>query len=75
MNPKPEALRLAEQLEDPVNAKMYLAPYIAAELRKLHEANQTMLDALKKAVKLNGFREFNDHIPTMKVAITKAEEK
>ena len=34
MHTKPEALRLAEQLEDPVNAKLYLAPYIAAELRR-----------------------------------------
>ena len=31
-------MRLAEQLEDPVNAKLYLAPYIAAELRRQHNA-------------------------------------
>ncbi len=40
----PEALRLAEQLEDPVNAKLHLAPYIAAELRRLHEQNQELLE-------------------------------
>lgn len=44
---KPDALRFADQLEDPVNAKLYLAPYIAAELRRLHEANQAMLAALQ----------------------------
>lgn len=43
MNKQPEALRLAAQLEDPVNAKLYLAPYIAAELRRLHAVNQDLL--------------------------------
>lgn len=43
---QPEALRLAEQLEDPVNAKLHLAPYIAAELRRLYEVNQDLLKAL-----------------------------
>lgn len=47
MNNMPEALRLAAQLEDPVNAKLYLAPYIAAELRRLHEVNQAMQTALQ----------------------------
>ena len=47
MNTQPEALRLAAQLEDPVNAKLYLAPYIAAELRRLHEVNQAMQTALQ----------------------------
>ena len=47
MNTQPEALRLAAQLEDPVNAKLYLAPYIAAELRRLHTANQDMKEALQ----------------------------
>lgn len=36
---QPDALRLAERLEDPVNAKLHLAPYIAAELRRLHAEN------------------------------------
>ena len=47
MNTQPEALRLAAQLEDPVNAKLHLAPYIAAELRRLHALNQELLEALK----------------------------
>lgn len=46
MNTQPEALRLAAQLEDPVNAKLHLAPYIAAELRRLHAVNQDLLGAL-----------------------------
>ena len=47
MSTQPEALRLAAQLEDPVNAKLYLAPYIAAELRQLHAVNQDLLQALQ----------------------------
>lgn len=47
MSTQPEALRLAAQLEDPMNAKLYLAPYIAAELRRLHAANQDMKEALQ----------------------------
>lgn len=47
MSTQPEALRLAAQLEDPVNAKLYLAPYIAAELRRLHAVNQDLLEALQ----------------------------
>lgn len=46
MSTQPEALRLAALLDDPVNSKIYLAPYIAAELRRLHEANQDLLKAL-----------------------------
>ena len=49
MTQQPEALRLAEQLEDPANAKLYLAPYIAAELRRLHEENDLLMNALWKA--------------------------
>ena len=41
---------------------------------RLIAASPDLLDALKQAVKLNGFREFNDHIPAMKAAIAKAEE-
>lgn len=47
MNTQPNALRLAAQLEDPVNSKLYLAPYIAAELRQLHAVNQDLLQALQ----------------------------
>lgn len=41
---------------------------------RLIAAAPDLLDALKQAVKLNGFREFNDHIPAMKAAIAKAED-
>jgi hypothetical protein len=47
MSTQPEALRLAALLDDPVNSKIYLAPYIAAELRRLHALNQELLEALK----------------------------
>jgi hypothetical protein len=46
--------------------------HLAADAR-LISAAPDLLDALKQAVKLNGFREFNDHIPAMKAAIAKAE--
>lgn len=46
---QPEALRLAERLEDPVNAKLHLAPYIAAELRRLHAENEKLLAVLEEA--------------------------
>jgi hypothetical protein len=47
---QPEALRLAAQLDDPMNAKLYLAPYIADELRCLHAETQTLRAALDAAV-------------------------
>ena len=47
MSTQPEALRLAALLDDPVNSKIYLAPYIAVELRRLHEVNQELLKALQ----------------------------
>ena len=47
MSTQPEALRLAALLDDPVNSTIYLAPYIAAELRRLHEVNQAMQTALQ----------------------------
>ena len=46
--------------------------HLAADAR-LIAAAPDLLDALKQAVKLNGFREFNDYIPAMKAAIAKAE--
>lgn len=42
-----QAIRFAEQLEDAINAKLYLAPYIAAELRRLHDENKRMRNALQ----------------------------
>ena len=47
---QPEALRLAECLDDPVYGQMYTThsqmKQAAAELRRLYEANQAMLKAL-----------------------------
>ena len=68
-----EALRLADEMERVAEYDHQVQA--AAELRRLYEVNQELLTALKQAVKLNGFREFNDHIPAMKVAIAKAEGK
>jgi hypothetical protein len=45
MNTQPEALRLADELENtPFESTRYEA---AAELRRLHEANQELLEALR----------------------------
>ena len=47
MSNKPEALRLADELvETPFKSTRYIA---AAELRRLHEVNQELLEALKAA--------------------------
>ena len=43
-----EAERLADQLEDPVNAKLHLAPYIAAELRRLVSFNNDLMDEVAR---------------------------
>ena len=45
---QPEALRLADELvETPFQSTRYIA---AAELRRLHEVNQELLEALKLAL-------------------------
>ena len=47
---QPEALRLADELvETPFQSTRYIA---AAELRRLHEVNQELLEALDAALKL-----------------------
>ena len=49
MSNKPEALRLADELvETPFKSTRYIA---AAELYRLHEVNQELLEALKKCQK------------------------
>lgn len=50
MSDKPEALRLAGQLEsgEPVTGSA------AAELRRLHEVNQELLEALKAMLEVHG---------------------
>ena len=51
MNKQPEALFIAECIDPP---QIFVSPAMraeaAAELRRLHEANQVMLEALKEAV-------------------------
>ena len=46
---QPEALRLAEHLE---RFRSFSAGQAAAELRRLHEVNQELLEALEAALKL-----------------------
>ena len=49
---QPEALRLADELvETPFQSTRYIA---AAELRRLHEVNQELLEALKVLVENGG---------------------
>jgi hypothetical protein len=45
---RPEALRLAAQLEDAESAKLHLLPYAAAELRRLVAENELLASALGK---------------------------
>ena len=50
MSNKPEALRLADELvETPFKSTRYI---VAAELRRLHEVNQELLEAMEAALKL-----------------------
>jgi len=73
MADKPEALRLAEQLEDPVNAKLYLAPYVAAELRRLHAVNAELLHFAKAVVRYAGNSGDDYLADKARAAIAKAE--
>ncbi len=50
MNTQPEALRLAEELEDRSEGPIYLMSEAAAELRRLHEVNQMLVEALEITV-------------------------
>ena len=52
----------------PLGTKLYTADQPAAVVQQRDE----LLASLEVAVKLNSFREFNDHIPAMKAAIAKA---
>lgn len=48
MNTQPEALRLADALEDTDGAQYH--DQAAAELRRLYEVNQVLVEALELAV-------------------------
>ena len=75
MNTQPEALRLADWLDE--TETEYLEPlnHVAAELRRLHALNQELLEALQKLAKLgNGDRYGNsDGNMIARAAIAKAE--
>ena len=47
MTTQPEALRLAEYMDAPLNNPADVADAAAAELRRLHAVNQELLEALK----------------------------
>lgn len=71
---QPEAMRLANNLldGDPYNA----APEAAAELRRLHEANQAMLYALWVCAEHNALYLGENHntVIQARAAITKGEQ-
>ena len=81
MNTQPEALRLADELD-----AYHMAPHHkqgAAELRRLYEANQVMLEALKLAeeslgsfVSDHGWSQSDmDNLDTVTAAITKGDQQ
>jgi len=80
MNTQPEALRLADELDGVVKTAYWEA---AAELRRLYEANQVMLEALKLAeeslgsfVSDHGWSQSDmDNLDTVSAAIAKGEKQ
>ena len=69
MNTQPEALRLADLLEEsyPLEPE---AEQAAAELRRLHEVNQELLEALKDM--RDFYYKANEYQEKARAAITKA---
>lgn len=49
-NKQPEALRLAESLEEPDYCTLLQMRQAAAELRRLHEVNAELVEALKDII-------------------------
>ena len=74
MTTQPEALRLADEL-----SKSHLNHHInhaaAAELRRLHEANQELLAALKSTTSACNFVEYGLALTNARAAIAKGEAK
>jgi hypothetical protein len=63
MNTQFTALRLAEALEAPLSAewmKEITLDHIAAELRRLHEVNQELVEALQLAIDSHGYLLMSD---------------
>ena len=75
MNKQPEALRLADAIEKGIQTffpdfePIYNAP---AELRRLHEVNQELLEALRKAKEFGTFEQGSGVLHDMNAAIAKA---
>ena len=76
---QPEAMRLAEEIESLPSLLAGGRRHIdtAAELRRLHEANQVMLDALKLAVRQNSHDMLmtGEELRKCEAAIAKGEAK
>jgi hypothetical protein len=70
MNKQPEALRLAAHAE--ANAFFGDMELIAAELRRLHEVNAELLEALKEMLDGEG-KSFRELYQQARAAIAKAE--
>jgi hypothetical protein len=71
-NQQPQALRLADDLEDASIASSAFKHTIASELRRLHAVNAELLEALKEIMSW----EENDEMtwaPKARTAISKAE--
>ena len=73
MNKEPEALRLADSLEE-LYARTLTATRAAAELRRLHNLNQDLLAALEKLARLGNGDHFGNSDGNMiaRAAIAKA---
>jgi hypothetical protein len=72
MNTQPEALRLADYLECN-DASLEAQNAAAAELRRLHEANQELLEALKLVTAMCIRHDFVgwDQMPKARAALAK----
>ena len=72
MNTQPEALRLADEV---VAQVFFSREAVAAELRRLYEANQVMLEALKLFVIENKTHTEFERFEVARAAITKGEQQ
>ena len=70
MNTQPEALRLADWLDGHSNGPMDNKHNAAAELRRLHEVNQELLEALNGLMSVSTLMGWN--IEIARAAIIKA---
>ena len=75
MSTQPEALRLAERLEQGYVAHETVLYPAAAELRRLHEVNQDLLAALKECVCFVEYDPGNVVGHMARAAIAKGEQK